>query len=78
MHDIGKVALSSDILFKNEKLAKKDMEYIKVHPFKIYLTLKNSISFEDIILWASYYHGKLNGKVYPFKLKNNDIPYEAE
>lgn len=77
LHDIGKVALSSNILLKNEKLTRKDIEYIKVHPFKTYLALKNSIPFEDITLWASYHHEKLNGKGYPFKLKDSEIPHEA-
>ncbi|MFN3698579.1 MAG: HD domain-containing phosphohydrolase [Dictyoglomus sp.] len=77
LHDIGKIALSSNILLKNEKLTRKELEYIKVHPFKTYVVLKNSTPFEDITLWASYHHEKLNGKGYPFKLKNNEIPYES-
>lgn len=77
LHDIGKVSLSSNILLKNEKLTRRDIEYIKVHPFKTYLALKNSIPFQDITIWASYHHEKLNGKGYPFRLKDSEIPYEA-
>jgi len=77
LHDIGKVALSSKILLKKDKLTRKETEYIKVHPFKTFLTLKNSIPFEDIIIWSSYHHEKLNGKGYPFRLKGNEIPIEA-
>lgn len=77
LHDIGKVALSSSILLKNQGLSKRDMYYIKVHPYKTYIVLKNSISFEDITIWSSYHHEKLNGKGYPFRLKNDEIPEEA-
>ncbi len=77
LHDIGKIALSSYILLKNQKLSKRDMDYIKVHPYKTYIVLKNSIPFEDITMWSSYHHEKLNGKGYPFRLKNDEIPEEA-
>jgi len=77
LHDIGKVALSSEILLKDDKLTRREIEYIKVHPFKTFVTLKKSVPFEDIIIWSSYHHEKLNGKGYPFRLKGNEIPTEA-
>jgi HD-GYP domain-containing protein (c-di-GMP phosphodiesterase class II) len=48
-----------------------------VHPFKTYLTLKKGLPFEDIIIWASYHHEKLNGKGYPFKVSGENIPIPA-
>ena len=77
LHDIGKVAIPPQILTKESKLTKKECEYIKVHPYKTYLTLKKSIPFGDIVLWASLHHEKLNGKGYPFHLTKDEIPFEA-
>ncbi len=77
LHDIGKVALPPSILLKQEKLSKKDTDYIKIHPFKTYLTLKKGLPYEDITIWASYHHEKLNGKGYPFRVSGESIPIPA-
>ncbi|MFN3699058.1 MAG: HD domain-containing protein [Dictyoglomus sp.] len=45
LHDIGKATLSSDILLKNEKLSKKDIEYIKYIPLNSKMT-KGSMNQE--------------------------------
>ncbi|MGM0417251.1 MAG: HD-GYP domain-containing protein [Thermodesulfobacteriota bacterium] len=80
LHDIGKIGISDEILFKKGPLTSKEWETIKKHPetgaeivsgIKGFLE-KNSI--KDIIL---HHHERFDGKGYPFGLKDYDIPIGA-
>ncbi|MBF4693878.1 HD-GYP domain-containing protein [Fusibacter ferrireducens] len=66
-HDIGKLALSKDLLDKKTILSKNEMLQIKSHSFYTFEILSKIKGFEEIKLIASSHHEKLNGKGYPFK-----------
>jgi len=80
LHDIGKIGIPDNILFKKDKLNPKEWACIKTHPMvgaEIVssiegFTEKNSI--KDIIL---YHHERYDGKGYPSGLKGYDIPLGA-
>lgn len=66
LHDLGKLAIPSEILNKNGKLTEEEFNIIKSHTYYTSRILENIKGFEIINDWASLHHEKLNGKGYPF------------
>src|SRR5690606_8284531 len=56
LHDIGKLAISNEILEKPEKLETDEFNIIKSHVFYTYRTLESIKEFETINIWASLHH----------------------
>ncbi|MFC1821815.1 HD domain-containing phosphohydrolase [Thermodesulfobacteriota bacterium] len=79
LHDIGKIAVSKDILNKPGPLNAGEWEIMKGHSdagYRICLPLKRSIGEAlDVI---RHHHEKLNGSGYPDGLKGDQIPIEAK
>lgn len=73
LHDLGKLAISNDILEKNAKLNNDEFNEIRSHTYYTYNLLKNISEFKIINKWASFHHEKLNGKGYPFHLSEDDL-----
>ncbi len=77
IHDIGKIAVPSEILVKPGKLTELEFKLVKAHPRIGYEILKN-IKFPwpiaEIVL---QHHERLNGSGYPQGLKGDDILLEA-
>jgi diguanylate cyclase (GGDEF)-like protein/PAS domain S-box-containing protein len=72
--DIGKIAVSEEIILKKGWLSKEEWEEIKRHPeigFRIASTSAELSSIANDIL---YHHEFWNGKGYPHKIKGEDIP----
>lgn len=74
MHDLGKLAISNDILEKEDVLSEYERNVIKSHTFYTYRTLFTVKNFDEIIAWASFHHERLNGEGYPFHLTAEEIP----
>ena len=74
LHDLGKLAISNDVLEKPSKLDVDEFNMIKSHTFYTFRLLQTINGFEEINKWASFHHEKLNGKGYPFHLTGKDIP----
>ena len=77
LHDIGKLAVSNNILDKSDKLTNEEFNDIKKHSYYTRLALQDIKGFEDITEWASNHHEKLNGKGYPFGKKEIDIDFNS-
>jgi PAS domain S-box-containing protein len=77
IHDIGKIAIPSEILSKPTKLTDLEFSLIKTHPQSGYDILKD-IEFPwpvaDVVL---QHHERMDGSGYPQGLKGNDILLEA-
>lgn len=77
LHDIGKIAVPSEILTNPTKMSVKAFELIKEHPQTGYDILRE-IEFPwpvaDIVL---QHHEKMDGSGYPRGLSGNDILLEA-
>jgi len=75
MHDIGKVAISDEILKKPGKLTDEQFEIMKTHPEIGYAILKDSKReiLKAAAIVAYQHHEKWNGNGYPQGLKGNDI-----
>ncbi len=75
LHDIGKLALSHDLLHKTQRLSDEAHHELKMHTTKGHEFLKRSkrkfLKAADII--AYQHHEKWNGKGYPQGLKGEEI-----
>lgn len=74
LHDLGKLAVPVEILEKNGQLSREEFEIIKSHPYFTYRILEPFKNLEEIAIWASFHHEKLDGSGYPFHLKAYDLP----
>lgn len=77
LHDLGKIAISNDILEKPAKLNEEEFNEMRTHTYYTYHLLDTIEQFKTINTWASYHHEKLNGKGYPFHIKGDDLPLGA-
>lgn len=84
MHDLGKIAISDQILRKPGKFTPEEFEAMKTHPEKGAVIVENLLSqiespeFVKIaknVAW--YHHERYDGCGYPKGLKGEEIPYEA-
>lgn len=78
LHDLGKIRTPAEILEKPGKLTDEEFNVIKEHAFFSDLLLSRVHGFETLGKWASLHHEKLNGKGYPYHLKEGEIPFGAQ
>ena len=77
LHDIGKIGVPDHILFKVEKLTKKEWETMRQHPVYAY-NLLSGIEFLRSALDIPYcHHEKWDGTGYPRGLVGEQIPLAA-
>ena len=74
LHDLGKLAIDSAILEKPGKLTAQEYNAIRSHTFITYHLLGGIKGFESIRRWAAFHHERLDGRGYPFHLKEESIP----
>lgn len=77
LHDIGKLAIPTELLEKNGKLTAQEWQVVRAHPYYSYRILSAIEGLEDIALWAGTHHECLCGKGYPFRAGHDGIPLEA-
>jgi putative nucleotidyltransferase with HDIG domain len=73
LHDIGKLAIPADILYKDGKLSNDEKTVMSKHPYYTYSILNSFQIFEKIKDWASFHHEALDGSGYPFHLSGNRL-----
>jgi PAS domain S-box-containing protein/putative nucleotidyltransferase with HDIG domain len=77
LHDIGKIGVPDRILYKANKLTKKEWEIMRQHPVHAY-NLLSRIEFLRPALNIPYcHHEKWDGTGYPRGLKGENIPLSA-
>ncbi len=77
LHDIGKIAVPTEILSKPGKLSDIEFSMIKAHP-KVGFDILQNVEFEwPIARIVVQHHERLNGSGYPFGIKGKDILLEA-
>lgn len=77
-HDLGKLAVSPDILEKPGRLNLQEIAIIKGHTYHTYHLLSDLRNMEMINMWASYHHERLDGQGYPFRLSARDLPLGSQ
>jgi HD-GYP domain-containing protein (c-di-GMP phosphodiesterase class II) len=74
LHDIGKLAVSDEILRKAEPLSPEDIQAIRSHTLKGYILLEGRAAFNVEKIIAITHHEHYDGTGYPNGLKGEDIP----
>ncbi|BCO27765.1 3'3'-cGAMP-specific phosphodiesterase 1 [Rhodoferax lithotrophicus] len=67
LHDIGKLAVSTEILNKPGPLTPAEMFIIRQHPYYTHRILSMVPGLETVNTWAALHHERLDGKGYPFR-----------
>jgi putative nucleotidyltransferase with HDIG domain len=74
LHDIGKLKIPEEILYKSTKLTNKEFELMKMHSNFGAEMLKNAQFSTEVIKAVLYHHEKFNGHGYPKGIKGAEIP----
>ena len=74
LHDIGKIAISDNILLKKDRLTLSEYADIKTHPQKGADLLKPLTFLEETCSVIKYHHERFDGKGYPDGLSGDRIP----
>jgi putative nucleotidyltransferase with HDIG domain len=77
LHDIGKVAIPDQILFKSGPLAEEEWKIMRQHP-TIAVDLLSPVSYlEPALAIPHWHHEKWDGSGYPDGLRREAIPFAA-
>ena len=77
LHDIGKVAIPDQILFKPGPLVKEEWDIMRRHP-DIAVELLSPVSYlEPALEIPHWHHEKWDGTGYPDRLHQENIPFSA-
>lgn len=76
-HDIGKLAISDQILLSSDPLSPSERQIMQDHPRYGYDLLKNHQRFGSIAYISLLHHERWDGKGYPSKLMGDNIPLLA-
>jgi HD-GYP domain-containing protein (c-di-GMP phosphodiesterase class II) len=77
LHDLGKLAISNELLEKPAKLSDKEFAMVKAHVYETFILLDRVSGMEEINAIASLHHEKLDGSGYPFKMTAGQLNTEA-
>ena len=74
LHDLGKLAIPTELLEKPGRLSPEEMNVMKSHTFYTYRTLESIPELSTIAEWAAFHHERIDGTGYPFKLSRKELP----
>lgn len=74
LHDLGKLAVSEEILEKPGQLSDEEKSIMKSHTYHTYSILKEVDGLGNIVPWASFHHETLTGDGYPFHRNADKLP----
>lgn len=77
LHDIGKLAVSNQILDKPGRPSEEEWASIRAHPAHSETILARVSAFRDIAPVAGAHHERLDGKGYPKGQTEATLPFEA-
>jgi len=79
LHDVGKIGIPENVLQKQGPLSDEEWEIMKHHPtIGAEKVLMPNPALQDLIPIVKYHHERIDGKGYPYGLKNNEIPLGAK
>lgn len=78
LHDLGKLAVSSEVIDKPARLNAREYHQIQHHAFHTRRLLEGMPSLGPVIPWASDHHERLDGSGYPFHLAGRQLPLGSQ
>ena len=78
LHDIGKIFIPHNILFKDGKLTNEEYEMMKKHTIFGYNLCMNDPKLKTFAEGALYHHECLDGSGYPHGVSGGEIPYASQ
>ncbi|MBF0543035.1 MAG: HD domain-containing protein [Candidatus Riflebacteria bacterium] len=73
LHDLGKLAVPTEILEKTGPLTKEEFNVVKAHTFFTYRVLESIEDLNTITSWGAFHHERLDGSGYPFHLGSENL-----
>lgn len=77
LHDIGKIAISENIINKPGKLSNEEYSIIKTHPQHGANIVSKIESMKKLVPLVLHHHEWINGSGYPLGLRGTEIPLGA-
>ncbi|MBU4484846.1 response regulator [bacterium] len=77
LHDIGKIGVKEDVLLKDGKLTKEEMEHVKTHPKRGYDICSPLQSIKSCLPCIRSHHERYDGTGYPDGLEGEEIPLKG-
>lgn len=77
LHDLGKLAIPSEILNKQDKLTDNERFIMRSHVYHTYRVLEPFEMLRVAGSWGALHQERLNGKGYPFGLTSDELPLGA-
>jgi HD-GYP domain-containing protein (c-di-GMP phosphodiesterase class II) len=77
LHDLGKLAIPSEILNKQDKLTDNERFIMRSHVYHTYRVLEPFEMLRVAGSWGALHQERLNGTGYPFGLTSDELPLGA-
>lgn len=77
LHDVGKIFVPKEILYKRNKLDEREWEIMRRHPADGAEVIGQIEGLEELAKIILYHHERYDGKGYPKRLKGGEIPLGA-
>ncbi|MBI1755511.1 MAG: HD domain-containing protein [Fimbriimonas ginsengisoli] len=78
LHDIGKIAVSEEILDKPGRLTNDEMDHVRRHSAMGAEILGPVGQFHEMLPWIRHHHERPDGTGYPDRLTDVEIPIESK
>ena len=77
LHDLGKMAIPSEILEKRDRLTQAEWGVMRTHVYYTYEILNPIEVLNLVASWSSLHQERLDGSGYPFHVGEDDLPLGA-
>jgi len=77
LHDLGKLAVPSEILEKRDRLTQAEWGVMRTHAYYTYQILNPIEALNLVASWSSLHQERLDGSGYPFHVGEDDLPLGA-
>ncbi len=74
LHDLGKLAVPSEILEKPDRLTPLEYDVVRRHTYHTFRIMETLQILDIVRVWGAYHHERLDGYGYPFHLDDSEIP----
>ena len=77
LHDLGKLAIPSEILEKRDRLTPDEWNVMRTHVYYTYQILDPIEVLKLVASWSSLHQERLDGSGYPFRVGGDELPLGA-